>query len=108
MNNSIGTNVFKRDFLVENFIRFKENLNAPSAETIFLAECLIKNQYAMLCAFPFCLNDARAVNASSTWRDDFQHYEEAIDELLSVIGDKATKDKLKFQFLKEYWRCVNE
>ena len=52
-NFNIGAKVFRCNFLIENFIRFNEDVDDFTAERAFIAECMQKTQRQLLGEYPY-------------------------------------------------------
>ncbi len=106
LSTSLESKVFRKDFLIENFIRVKENLSTKGAEIIFVAECTqyTDNQAAIKQSFALQSHETPEDSPPSHWEDDFKNYRDALNKLLGGVKNEAQKNNLMFRFVKRYWQ----
>ncbi len=82
LNTLIGTKIFRRDFLIENGIRFDEELDGVGAELLFLVECFSKIDAVVLTSQAFYL-EPQSKNAIdiSEWREEFNRFVSELKQL---------------------------
>lgn len=102
LNQYLGTKIFRRRFLLENYIRMNDRLGS-CAELIFLVECLMKTSKVFLTSQAFYLRADAANPAFVPLK--FRDLNELLPELyrvLSSIEDVNARKRLIMQFVLLY------
>ena len=102
LNRLIGTKIFRRQFLLENYIRFNERLESK-AELMFIAECLTKTPNIFLTPQAFYVRPNSATSTGISDRQKvFDEFMSELDRVTSEIDNVNERKRIKKLFAHQF------
>ena len=106
INNLLGTKFFRRNGLIENYIRFDEQLEWGT-ELLFVLDCFLRLERVRFTSKVFYfVPSARRSSSAYNWRDDFDRFRAELERRLNSIPLGNDEALCELQFIKSYWSSV--
>ena len=108
INSLLGTNIFNRNFLIENRIHFDEDVD-DKVELFFLIECLLKINKLIVTPTIFYIDrNAKALTSEPTnerpkSREEFAAELDAVQHVFDLIDDVQMSRQVEKFFIERLW-----
>ena len=108
INHYLGTKIFRRRFLIENFIRFNESLTSD-AELIFCLECLSKTTAVFVTPVLFYVKPRKEdLIDISNWQRRLDELMTALEKAFAALDNVNSSKRLELLFTRQYLAQLQE
>lgn len=99
INNLLGQNMFRREFILDNAISFERMLD-DGADILFLINCFMRAK--IFYATPVPVRAMLLKNSSANWEAELQSFIRLLKQCLQSIDNENIRNRLILSFVKQY------